>query len=538
MVATVGCAPVALPDEPAGGARLAELCGTLSLASDLAVGVDFEAGIRSTLLAVGLADALGLDAPARADVFYLNLLRMSGCTASPEMADFVGDLQALGALFDQAGADFGDRRRAMPLMLRHVTAGESPLGKVRNLARMMTMRPSMMEGVHRAHCEVAEHLATSMGATAAVRDALGFTYERYDGSGTPNGVKGDGIPLIVRIVSVAYHAEAQHRLGGAGLAAQVARDRAGTALDPEIAEAFAARADDLVAVLDGPSPWTALLEAEPGPPRTTDDAGVDAAAAVLGDFAEPLPWMKGHGRRVADLAGRAAAHAGLAAGEVADVRRAGHVHDVGHLADSLIGLDRAGALTDVEWDAVRLHAHHTERIVSRATPLRRAARIAGHHHERADAGGYHRQLVSAVLPLESSIVAVADVFDALRSDRPHRSARSDAEAADIVETMAKNGALDRAAVDAVLAAAEQRTSPPVSRPRPAALTDRETEVLAAVARGLSIKQAAILLELSPKTVDAHLQKIYPKLGVSTRAAATLCAVELGLVNGRRTLEPV
>jgi DNA-binding NarL/FixJ family response regulator len=90
--------------------------------------------------------------------------------------------------------------------------------------------------------------------------------------------------------------------------------------------------------------------------------------------------------------------------------------------------------------------------------------------------------------------------------------------------------MERRAVEAVLAAAAVPVPPLAVRAAPAGLTDREVEVLCSVARGLSIKQAARELELRPKTVDAHLQRIYPKLGVSTRAAATLRAVELGLLD--------
>jgi HD-GYP domain-containing protein (c-di-GMP phosphodiesterase class II) len=520
-----------------GTARLAELCACLSLASDLAVGQAFEAGLRSTLIAVALAAELGLDEAECSDVYYLTLLRMAGCTATPEMSDQVGDLQALGARFDTAGADFGNKREAMPLILRHVTEGESPLGKVRGIARMMTMRPSQMAAGHRAHCEVAEHLADAMGATPQVRASLAYTYERWDGSGTPDGVRGDSIPLPVRIATVAYHAEAQHRVGGPPHAAEVVRKRAGGPLDPSIAAVFADEAEALLAPLDAPSPWGVLLDAEPGPPRMTDAVGVDVAAAVLGDFAEASPWMKGHGRRVAALAGRAAEGAGLRADDVADVRRAGHVHDVGQLAASMYALDRPGPLTDTEWDAVRLHAYHTERIVSRAAALRGAATLAGLHHERCDGSGYHRQAAGNSITFGAGLVGAADVFDAICSDRPHRGARTESDAAAALTSMARDGLLAAEAVEAILAAADQPAPNLPSRAAQAGLTEREAEVLGTVARGLSIKQAARLLDLSPKTVDAHLQKVYPKLGVSTRAAATLRAVELGLLDGHLAVSP-
>src|SRR4051812_22888839 len=102
-------------EEATRAPRLAELCGVFSLASDLAVGQRLESGIRSTLVSMHLAGELGLSASERSDVYYLNLLRMAGCTATPQLADSMGDIRALGRIFDETATDFGDRRAAMPL---------------------------------------------------------------------------------------------------------------------------------------------------------------------------------------------------------------------------------------------------------------------------------------------------------------------------------------------------------------------------------------------------------------------------------------
>ncbi len=91
---------------------------------------------------------------------------------------------------------------------------------------------------------------------------------------------------------------------------------------------------------------------------------------------------------------------------------------------------------------------------------------------------------------------------------------------------AKAGALDAAMVRAVAEAAGQRR-PDIEHP--AGLTEREVEVLGLLARGLQTKQIARELHISPKTVDRHIQNSYRKVGVSSRAAATLFATENGLV---------
>ena len=103
--------------------------------------------------------------------------------------------------------------------------------------------------------------------------------------------------------------------------------------------------------------------------------------------------------------------------------------------------------------------------------------------------------------------------------RPHRPALGRDRAAEELRGEVRAGRLDGDAAEAVLAAAGQ----PVRRRREhvASLTAREIEVLRLVARGLSIKEIGRTLTIAPKTADAHIQHIYAKVGVSTRAAATL-----------------
>ena len=110
--------------------------------------------------------------------------------------------------------------------------------------------------------------------------------------------------------------------------------------------------------------------------------------------------------------------------------------------------------------------------------------------------------------------------------RPHREPHPPERAAQILAEEASAGRLDPDAVAAVLEAAGQR-APRLERP--AGLTEREVEVVAMLARGLQTKQVARALGISVKTADRHIQNAYRKIGVSSRAAATLFAMEHGLV---------
>lgn len=174
---------------------------------------------------------------------------------------------------------------------------------------------------------------------------------------------------------------------------------------------------------------------------------------------------------------------------------------------------------------MRLHQYHAERILSRAPVLRGAARCASRHHERLDGSGYPSGLDGAALDLPLRILAAADVYHAIREDRPHRPARSSTEAASILREMSSttSGGVDPVACRAVLSAAGEPTSSAARYP--AGLTERELEVLQYLARGWTDRQIAERLTISPATAHTHVVHIYEKAGVSTRAGATMFALE-------------
>jgi DNA-binding NarL/FixJ family response regulator len=156
------------------------------------------------------------------------------------------------------------------------------------------------------------------------------------------------------------------------------------------------------------------------------------------------------------------------------------------------------------------------------------ADTAGAAHERLDGSGYHRRLTAAQLNQAQRVIAAADCYQAMTSDRPYRTAKPPDEAAAELRTMTRTGRLDGEAVERVLSAAgHRRTARP---PLPAGLTARETEVLGLLATGLSTRKIADRLVITPKTADHHVQHIYTKIGVSTRGAAALFAIEHGLLS--------
>jgi len=209
------------------------------------------------------------------------------------------------------------------------------------------------------------------------------------------------------------------------------------------------------------------------------------------------------------------------------VRRAGLLHDVGRLGVSNTIWDKAGPLTDGEMERVRMHPYLTQRTFSRAPRLARLAEVAATHHERLDGSGYPRGLAGGALSPEARILAAADAYQAMTELRPHRAALTTADAASQLRHEAVSGRLDPDAVDAVLGAAGHRVRR--RREGPASLTHREVEVLVLLARGLSNKEIGARLVVSPKTVGHHVEHVYRKIGCSTRAAASLFAMQNGLL---------
>jgi HD-GYP domain-containing protein (c-di-GMP phosphodiesterase class II) len=336
----------------------------------------------------------------------------------------------------------------------------------------------------------------------------------------------DEIPLPVRIVHVARDAAFQQLVGGADAAVRIVGERAGGAFDPAIAAALAENAGEILAPEAGPSLWAEALDAEPEPRLTLEDDSIDRALHAMGEFADLVtPFFVGHSAGVAELAAAAARCCGLDAIDVTTVLRAALVHDVGRVAIPAGIWLKPGPLTADEWERVRLHAYHTERVLTHSPFLATLAPVATAHHERLDGSGYHRGATALALGLPARLLAAADAYHAMTEPRPHREPLPPARAAETLGDEARAGRLDANAVGAVIETAGQRVP---RLERPAGLTEREVEVVVLLARGLQTKQIAHTLGISPKTADRHVQNAYAKIGVSTRAAAALFAMQHGL----------
>jgi HD-GYP domain-containing protein (c-di-GMP phosphodiesterase class II) len=514
------------PRAGAAGIGVTELLASLSLATDLGTGQPMGHGLRTCVRSVDVARRLGLDEDGVREVHQVALLRFLGCSGdASETAAVVGG-DNLSFFAAMAPVLNGGPREQVGRLVRSVGAGLPATSRVRKVAGAL----ADPNGGHRslsAHCEVAARLGTRLGLAGGVVEALAHAYERWDGKGAPDGLAGEEVPLAVRIVTVARDAELLARVAP-DEAPEILRARRDRAYDPGVADAVLQGDDGNTP--DGAGAWDAVLAAEPTPVSSLDPADADRAMEAVADFADLYsPWTRGRSPRVAALARDAARAGGMSGAEAHDTWRAALVQDVGRVGVPAGIWDHPGPLGPDAWEQVRLHPYLTERVLARCGGLGGIGALAGAHHERLDGSGYHRGAASDALSAQARVLAAADVLVALGEERPHRPARDETSVVDALREEVASGRLDAAAVDAVCSAAGHQGAP-VRREWPRGLTDREVDVLRLIARGRTNREVAGELHLSPKTVGRHVENLYVKIGVSSRAAAALFAMEERLLD--------
>jgi HD-GYP domain-containing protein (c-di-GMP phosphodiesterase class II) len=483
--------------------------------------------LRQCRIALRLCELIGLSDDERVAVYYTALLVNVGChTDAHEQAYWFGDDIAMKTTkyADVEPGGVGD----MLLMVRLLGSGGTPLHRLRVGLDFAFSGRKNVDGMITRHAELARVLGEELGLDDDVLEALAGSYERWDGKGWPGELSELEIPLASRIAQLAEFLEVANRTDGVEAALALGRRRSGKQFDPTLVEIVCADAEKVFHDLDDLASWDAVIDGEPGLARTLSAAECDDALAAVGRFVDlKSPYMLGHSTAVATLGSAAAAELGLTDAEQRLVRRAGLVAGFGRLGVSNAIWDKAGPLTAGEWERARLHPQYTERMLHRSNALCSAGRIAGQIRERLDGSGYPSGLEGSAIGRPSRILATADAFQSMCEPRAHRPAMSTDEATRTLRDDVRAGRFDATVVDAVLTAAGQRVRR--RREGPGGLTAREVEVLQCVARGLSNKEIAKRLVISPKTVGNHIEHVYTKIGATNRAAASLYAMKHGLL---------
>jgi HD-GYP domain-containing protein (c-di-GMP phosphodiesterase class II) len=398
--------------------RLAEVLGGLSFALDLTEGQPGGHILRTTLIGMALGERAGLAEPELADLYHALLLKDIGCTANASRTSALlaaDDREVKPAL---KLTDLSTRKGRANWALRVVARHERPLTRARTV-RALARGEGLHEALIRLRCERGRELALDLGFPAAVADAIGALDEHWNGEGHPDGIAGEAIPRLSRILLLAQTAEVFAAAHGTREALAVVRGRSGRWFDPDLAPLV--DAEVLGAV---PRDEASLLAAvaEAAPPGASTDASEAHLTQVAHAFAEVVdaksPWTARHSHRVAALVTGVAERTGHA-GE-RDLVRAALLKDIGTVGISSRILDKPGALTPREWEEVRRHTTAGGELLARVVPYRAIAAAAADHHERLDGSGYPRGLRGDEVAPTARLLAVADAFESLTAGRPYR----------------------------------------------------------------------------------------------------------------------
>ena len=398
----------------------------LSAALDITEGHPRGHAARTCLIAMRLADAMRLPPADASDLFYAALLKDAGCSANAERV-----YQMFG------GPDEHQTKRAVWLRdwrkldqkVRYAFDWVEPegdfLARMRQFLKLAAHGPSGERELFEIRCARSAAIARGLGMSEATAQAVHSMDEHWDGGGHPAGLKGNAIPIAARIIGLAQVVEIFWGVAGPDRAVDMAEQRRGRWFDPELV--------DCLQAISSPSLWSSLeatdLNAAVAAAEPAERA-IDATDDRLDQIATAFAWVIDakssftfeHSERVSSLALGAATRLGFSPAQLTRLRRAALLHDIGKLAVPNAILDKAGALTDAEWEVIKQHPAHTLHVLQQVPLFRELAEDAANHHERIDGRGYFRGLTGTDLSTTARLLAVADVTDALMSARPYRGA--------------------------------------------------------------------------------------------------------------------
>ena len=534
MVDPATSSPGHAPARPA--VRLAELVAALSLGVDLGFGQPMEHVLRQCVIALRLAERAGLDDDARSVVYYTALLVNVGCHADAyEQAKWFGDdIDLKSHKYEHEPRSIAGVAAA----LRQVGRGNPPLHRFRVSVEFALSGFRELDGMIEQHAALARSLAAELGLPGPVQQAVGASYEQWDGRGWPGELRGDAVPVASRLAQFAEYVEVAHRIGGTGGAEMLARGRSGTQFDPSLVHLLCGHAEDILGDLDTAQTWDAVIGAEPALGVLLEGEQLDAALLGVANFVDlKSPFTLGHARAVAGYAAAAGHQLGWPDRDVQTVRRAGLVHGLGRL-----GCRTRSGTSPGRW--VRVNGSGCACIPispsgccasrpgwPRSAPSRSSsasAWTARGTRTACPAPRSHRR------PASSPRLTSTSPCGSRGPTGPHGPRRKPRRSC---APRSRPDGSDADAAEAVLSVAGHASQAARRPEHPAGLTAREVDVLRLAAQGLSSRQIAQRLVISPKTARNHIEHIYVKIGASSRATASLFAMRHGLLPEQEPARP-
>jgi HD-GYP domain-containing protein (c-di-GMP phosphodiesterase class II) len=406
--------------------RIPDVISGLSCGLDLAEGYPEGHAIRTCLIGMRIARELRIDDAERSVLFDTLLLKDLGGSANASKICHLFGANDRTVKQHLKTVDWANLAETVRFMSRNVMPDGAPLQRILRAVVFALEGPDGPRKLIQTRSQHGSDLARRLGLAEATAVAIGQVDERWDGRGHPAGLKQDELSLCARITSVAQSAECALAAGGLAAALQVARDRRGTWYDPSIVDALLATSgdNDFWVRVAAAEPHAELAGFEPEQHALHgDEATLDRIARVFSDVVDgKSPWTFRHSTGVAQIAVGIAKALGLSESALSRIHRAGLLHDIGKLAVSNLILDKPGNLTSEEYVELRRHPRYTHQILDRIAAFHDIAEMAATHHERLDGRGYHRGIRATDLPIESRLMVVADICEALSAKRPYRDA--------------------------------------------------------------------------------------------------------------------
>jgi HD-GYP domain-containing protein (c-di-GMP phosphodiesterase class II) len=407
--------------------RVSELISALSYALDLTEGRPMGHSVRSCLIGMRIGEELHLGPGPQADLYYTLLLKDAGCSSNSSRLYHIlnaDDIRAKGDLKTTDWTKVG--WESLHYAITHVATSMPFPERVWRLIQVAATQQRDSCELVKIRCERGSSIARKLGFSEAVATGIHSLDEHWNGRGYPDGQLKRQIPLASNLANLAQTLEVFWAARGPQAAIEAAEARSGRWFDPQLVKAAVslAKRSTLWSELASDDLLPKVMAQEPEDRRlTATESTIDSICLAFAEIIDAkTPFTYQHSNGVADAAVLIAKGLGVDHQGVKRLQRAALLHDIGKLGVSNAILEKPGKLTGEEFTQVRKHPYYTYEILKRIPAFADFGIDAASHHERLDGKGYWRGLTGDQMPLPSRILAVADVFDALKAKRPYRDA--------------------------------------------------------------------------------------------------------------------